>query len=285
MKDERKLAPAPSGDTMRDRIVALSKGAVGMVPIAGPMLAELITTVIPNQRIERLEAYAGLLGEQLAAIGREQLKERIDAPDNVDLFEDGARQAVRALSDDRKAYIARLVATGISGNETTRLQSKRLLALLGEVDDDQIVVLTSYLHRHHGDEAFYQKHSAVLHPVVAAIGASQEQLDKSTVHQLARQQLVRLGLLRQHFRKPTRAASRVRRDDRHDEGFRPRDDAAWPDAATGDRARQARRVLSGQAAPDCAKRRVALVARRPKVTHGSPPVAPSSSSASSCRTR
>ena len=47
----------PLGETWRDRSLGLVKGAVGLVPVAGGILAELVSAVIPNQRLVRRLPY------------------------------------------------------------------------------------------------------------------------------------------------------------------------------------------------------------------------------------
>ena len=44
-----------------DLIISFSKSIVGVVPIAGPLLSELVGQVIPNQRIDRLTKYIKIL--------------------------------------------------------------------------------------------------------------------------------------------------------------------------------------------------------------------------------
>ena len=39
-------------DSKIDKLAALSKGLLGMVPFAGSILSEIIGNIIPNQRIE-----------------------------------------------------------------------------------------------------------------------------------------------------------------------------------------------------------------------------------------
>lgn len=192
----------PLGETWRDRAVSLAKGGVGLIPVAGGILAELVSVVIPNQRMDRLEDYVRRLNERLSAEDEAAARERMSGPEAIDLFEDGAAQAVRALSDERKAYIASIVATGLSGDERERLEAKRLLSLLREIDDDQVIILTSHLHRHWDDDEFHERHAAVLEPRMAFIGSSQEEIDAETLHETSRMHLVRLGLLRPSFGKP-----------------------------------------------------------------------------------
>ncbi|MCW6037145.1 hypothetical protein K4A83_12820 [Spirulina subsalsa FACHB-351] len=44
-----------------DYIVSLSKGLVGTVPVAGSLLAEILTVSIPNQQIDRIIRFAEIL--------------------------------------------------------------------------------------------------------------------------------------------------------------------------------------------------------------------------------
>jgi hypothetical protein len=194
------IKPPALGGTWGDTATALVKGSIGAIPVAGSILAEVVGLVIPNQRISRIERYLKFLSERLGGIEKDALRAKFEDPQRVDLFEEGVVQSVRAISDERKRYIARLVAEGISGDEKQRIESKRLMELLEEVDDDQIVILTSYLSRHHDDDAFREKHAAVLAPVLAHMQSTREELDASTIHDLARDHLQRLGLLRSRYK-------------------------------------------------------------------------------------
>jgi hypothetical protein len=102
--------PLPLGPTGRDRAVALARAVAGMVPVVGPLIAELITEVVPGQRQERIEDWLRQLAQQLASVEHATLLERLRKPENVALFEEGAYQAVRAISEERRQQIAELVA-------------------------------------------------------------------------------------------------------------------------------------------------------------------------------
>jgi hypothetical protein len=188
------------GGASTDPAKALLKGALSAIPFIGGIVSEIVGQVIPDQRIDRLEGYARHLGERLQAMDEAQLADRMKRPENVDLFEDGAFASARALTDEKRERIARLVASGISGDEKARIEAKRLLAILGQLDDDQIIRLTSYLSRHQQDAAFHQKHEVVLTPSRAHMGSSRQEHDDAVVQALAREELIRLGLLREKFK-------------------------------------------------------------------------------------
>lgn len=188
----------------RDRVAAALRGVVGAAPIVGPALAELISEVIPNQRADRFEKFMIDVAERLQKLEGSSLNAKLGEPENIALFEEGAAQAVRAVSDERRSYISQIVTHGISGQEKERIEAKRLLDLIGEIDDDQVIILTSYLHKNLHNDEFYNKHSKILEPVIDDLGSNQEELDKATMYKLARSELTRLGLLRPHFQRPRR---------------------------------------------------------------------------------
>ena len=201
MSDPKTESP-PLGENDHDRLVALTKGAVGFVPFVGSLLAEVISFVVPNQRFERLEEYVRRLNERLSPIEASELRARLASPDAIDLFETGGNQAARALSSDRRERIAEVVANGIKGSEAERLESKRLLALMNEIDDDQMIVLASYSYTYSRDDDFYERHSVVLTSPRAHFGSPQDELDRAVMYQLNRQHLARLGVLKSRIQRP-----------------------------------------------------------------------------------
>ena len=188
------------GVRLADRIAALTRGTVGAVPYIGPIISEYITQLIPNQRLERIEAYIVELGKRVKKVERDKLVH----PRKVDLFEDGAFQAIRSLSEKRTEYIANVVARGLSGEEKEELEAKRMLNLLTQLDDGQIILLSSYLDKNRNDEEFWKIHEDVLKPKAVNLESSQEEIDVATIQEMAKRELVRLGLLRPRIRKPPR---------------------------------------------------------------------------------
>src|SRR5690606_23792499 len=95
-----------------DRLVAVAKGVTGACPIIGPVVAEAIGAVIPNQRLDRVVAF---LEELEAATKRqegrlEQLKRNLASEQGLDILEEGILQASRSVTAARKERLARLVS-------------------------------------------------------------------------------------------------------------------------------------------------------------------------------
>lgn len=70
------------------------------------------------------------------------------------------RQAAYSLSDERREYVASLIANGVSGTAISDQESKHLLQILGELNDVEIIWLRFYADASiGGDEEFRQKHA------------------------------------------------------------------------------------------------------------------------------
>ena len=185
----------PLGPRVRDRTLALARAVGSMVPIAGPLIAELITEAVPGQRLERAEDWLRHLTERLAGVEEAVLRARLRKPENVALFEEGMYQAARAFSEERRRQIAELVAGGIADDRRDQLESQRILRLLGELDDAEVIVLASYLQKNRED--YWERHANVLRGLEVNKGSSRDELDVATVREAGRQHLVRLSLLDQ----------------------------------------------------------------------------------------
>lgn len=190
--------------TGRDTAIAVARGAVSYVPYVGPILAELFGTIIPNQRIDRVSTFAQMLNAKVEHIDQDLLEQKMRTEEFADLFEDGAFQAARALTDERKEYIASLLKNSLTGEDLDHLQEKQLLSLLGEINDAELIILRSYgldldpqAHRE-----FIETHQDTIQGPLAVLGSSQEEAARSAIHQTYRSHLQRLGLLQDKYKKP-----------------------------------------------------------------------------------
>jgi hypothetical protein len=191
-----------SSNRVEDIIVLFSKGGLGAIPFAGPLLAELVGQVIPNQRMDRLEEYARILDTKLASIETELLDRKKQDPGFVDLFEDSLYQAARALSQERLEYIASLIKNSLTEEEIEYVYYKQLLALLGEINDVEILILKLYSLQPGLRREFWDTHEDALQTPLAVMGSPQQDIESSTIHASFKAHLVRLGLLKIKFQKP-----------------------------------------------------------------------------------
>lgn len=187
-----------------DYVASAAKAALGAIPFAGSLLAEVAGTIIPNQRIERLVKYAEELDKRLSEMDQEFVKSQLTDENFTDMVEESIRQAARSLSDERRQYLASAMANGISSQDIEFLESKHLLRILGELNDIEVIILRFYLVPAGGDEEFWERHKDIIRPVSAYMGAPRNVLDKSALHTSYKEHLTSLGLLKHKYRVDSR---------------------------------------------------------------------------------
>jgi hypothetical protein len=184
-----------------DHAVSLVKAALGMVPVAGPFLAELAGTVIPRQRADRLADFARLLAGDLKKLEQQVLRSKLQDEHFTDLLEQGTREALSAVSAERREYIANLISSGLTEDRVSYVESKHLLRLLGQLNDIEIIWLRFYNYPLlNGDDEFRSKHAAILQPVRATLASGPDEIDKQALQQNYVEHLVSLGLLARPLR-------------------------------------------------------------------------------------
>lgn len=184
-----------------DHRVATYKAIVGLVPGFGSILSEVVGAIIPDQRMDRLVQYIKLLDEKVQKIDSNLLENAKQNELAIDLIEEGFVQASRSLSNERREYIANVVANGISDEEKNYADSKYVLRLLGELNDQEVIWLRFFLEPTiNGDEEFRQKHQNVLEPITTYIGVDENILEKKDIQESYKSHLERLGLIRSNYR-------------------------------------------------------------------------------------
>ncbi|WP_413208426.1 hypothetical protein [Rhodospirillum sp. A1_3_36] len=187
----------PLGDSASDRVTRTLSTLVGRIPMLGWMMQVAIAEVIPNIRLQRIEAYLLHLDQRIDQV---KFKAALEQPEGLDLFEEGLWQSARALDDDRKRYIAELIAKGMAESSAKQEQTRHFLRLLGQIGDSQIIILTSYLSQFGslgGEEtaAFYERHRDVLGPFSREIGSNNPDAGRAEHKDALERHLSSLGLL------------------------------------------------------------------------------------------
>jgi len=187
-----------------DYVASAAKAVLGVVPFAGSLLAEVAGTVIPNQRMDRIVNFAEMLEQRLSGLEQDFVRSQLNNEHFTDLLEEGLRQAARSLSDERREYIANLIANSLSSEDIEFIEAKHLLRVLGEINDIEVIWLKYHFNaQYHGigdQDPLWEKHEAVLQPVGAAMGDPQNIHDKETFQESYQNHLVQLNLLYHQFR-------------------------------------------------------------------------------------
>lgn len=195
------------GTNLSDVGAMVVRSTVGLIPFAGPVLSELITSFIPRQREDRIVDYLRRLNKKTEHLDQKMFQASAETVEGADLFEDGAFQSVRATSDDRREYIANVVAFGLSGKEKERIEAKRILNLLEQIDDQQIIILASNHEKYLFDEEFRALHQDTISHPMTHFQSDEDEIDQEAIFDIAYEQLFKLGLLKRQFKLPRAPAT------------------------------------------------------------------------------
>ncbi len=175
----------------------LVRGAIGSAPFIGPLVSELISNVIPNQRIDRISNLLQILETKLADVEKTLIETRFCTPGYIDLFEDGLYQAARAIHEERLEHVASILKNGLSDKEADFTQYKHILNLLGEINEVEILILKLYSFlsmQERGD--FLEAHKDSIGVPSIRQDSSDSDIEKATIHENYDSHLLRLGLLK-----------------------------------------------------------------------------------------
>ena len=187
-----------------DMMSLFVKSVFGIIPFGSP-IGEAITTVIPNQKLERVVDFVHILNYKIKNAERKIEEQELKSTEFTDLLEDALGQASRALSKERLEYIASLLKNSLTEEELEHTEKKKLLALLNELNDAEIIWLKNYSHRVRSFgsleyKEFYENHRKILEPVRVRIGSGTEQVNKNALQKSYKENLLNLGLIEEDFK-------------------------------------------------------------------------------------
>jgi oligoendopeptidase F len=184
-----------------DYVASAVKAVLGTVPIVGSLLVELTGTVIPNQRIDRIVKFTQALERRLSNLEEKFIRAQISDEQFTDLLEEGLRQSARSLTDERRDYLAAVIANSLSSQNIEYIESKHLLRILGEINDIEVIWLRFYVDRSmDSDHEFRERHQNLLQPIAISRGSSQEEFDKEALQKSYKEHLTQLGVLKYRYK-------------------------------------------------------------------------------------
>lgn len=185
----------------RDWLTPLAKGVVGACPVIGPMLAEIVGMVVPNQRVERIGVFLRNVDERIVATEAllDRFQQRIASTEGIDLLEESMTQATRAITVERQERLGRLLATALTQEELRYQEVKKLLGLLRELTDPELLWLFYYSTPVTFSSEYHNRlrktHPEVFDPASEMLNASDVELDRSALQKSYKNTLERYGLL------------------------------------------------------------------------------------------
>jgi hypothetical protein len=180
-----------------DHVVSAIKGVIGAAPVAGPIIAELVGTTIPNQRLERVARFVHELDQRISALETKPSPEQLHEPGFTEVAEEAMLQSMRTPDPDRISQLATLTARALSPDEIRAEERLHLLRLLGELSPIELIWLQSFHEiRTMGQNDFYDQHEEVLRPISRTMGQPEHVFDKGALQDSFKGHLERLGLVK-----------------------------------------------------------------------------------------
>ena len=148
-----------------DIVASIVEAVVSYAPIIGPGIAKFIGYAMPRQRIDRIADSLRRVDEKVE--NHEKFIEKMETPEGKDLLEDTIVQSARALTEERRQYIANLFRNSLTREEVLHDQNKKLFRILDELNDSEIILLkyTSMSLGRDTEHPFIKKHWEVLKPI------------------------------------------------------------------------------------------------------------------------
>ena len=185
-----------------DYVTVGAKAILGAAPFVGSLLVEIAGSIIPKQRVDRIADFAAKLEHRIEQLENSGIAAPISDEEFTDLTEETLRQAARSTTNERREYLAALLASALSSEAVSYAETKHLMRILGELSDVEVVWLRFYaVPTLGGDEDFRELHKDILHLKPAYIGSSEEELDAAALQESYRHHLIRLGLITAYISK------------------------------------------------------------------------------------
>lgn len=202
MVDDQRVGKPDDGldDNFKDKLLAIGKGVAGICPYGG-VISEVVSSVIPGQRVDRITEYLRQLSVRVDKLDEQVKNNIVNSPNKVDLIEEGGHQAARAVSQDRIDMIVSAVERGLTEDDADVLRRKRLLRVLGELDDDELVLLNAYGQSYGVGMGSMDRDpfEDVNRPRSPSLNSGEEELERYQLFQAGKNSLVRHNLLRKNY--------------------------------------------------------------------------------------
>ena len=189
-------------DTRRaDLGAAFFKTLVSAAPRVGQYLTEVLGVAIPDLKFDRVVTFARVLGDRVKYLEEDMVRVKSKTQEFADLLEDGVVQASRAMTDERRGYIASLLKNSITNKTLEHVEEKKLLALLGELNDAEVLMLKFFSLSSAGRREFAETHQELFGPIDRSLDAPQENIDKGEFRDSYRNKLLEVSLLEPVYKR------------------------------------------------------------------------------------
>jgi hypothetical protein len=179
--------------------IQLAAACVPDAAIPAALLGGTATLGLARVREMRLQDFAATFRERFHAVDR-RFDEHV-AEDRFELLEAAAEAAARSASTERRKYLGELAARGLTTDELTADESRKLLNTLNAVTDSEVIVLmylsfTTTPGKRDEARALRARHGAILDASLGReVGASPHEIRRTALYDGYVTNLQRLGLV------------------------------------------------------------------------------------------
>jgi hypothetical protein len=162
-----------------DAFTSFSKAGLSLIPFIGPFLAEIISYIIPNQRMDRVVKYLKLLNNKIDNANNPQIIDELKNNSKaIILFEKSIQYAAGTNSNDKYEYYAEFILHSINDKTTDQIQKERMMETIGELNEIEVLILIYYSLRPTigMNNKFIEKYQNILFPEEPTLG---EPIEKS----------------------------------------------------------------------------------------------------------
>jgi hypothetical protein len=126
-------------------------------------------------------------------MSEKDVEQRFHTPEFLDIFEDCVSQTGRAVTDDRLENLASVLEKSLTDEQIKHLQTKRLLSILSELNDVEVIILQSYGYMNPTE--FRDQHKSIFQNAVIHHTASEEEKEENAMYINYTDNLINLGLI------------------------------------------------------------------------------------------
>ena len=137
------LPAIAEGDTGADVARAMVVGTIGMIPVVGSLLSELVSTFYPEAKLKRLLGFAEELQASVNHVQDRLDTEFVGRHEFARLFEDVLDRAAQARNDAKLAAFASATAQSMTVDRPGQRERERFLDLLDQLRPGHLRLLAA----------------------------------------------------------------------------------------------------------------------------------------------
>jgi len=123
-----------------DIIASTVKSYLGILPYIGTALGEVVSFLIPNQRMDRITKYLLKLNSEMNELTDEIMRDK----EKINLIETGLKSSVNSAFEEKCEWIANIVVNGLKDNIEITM-ADNIINIVSQLNYEQIIILYYYV--------------------------------------------------------------------------------------------------------------------------------------------